>query len=185
MIQVIYESYWSPSQVKARSHPNMLATQSWMNQFYSAAPDQKSKSRLENISIEVLISLLWGTNFVQLTCRFHWPTVTVSRSGHPEILILDFPLTLMAEELSDGRIRLTTMCTAKFSKERLDKKSSSCGLNVDGWREKQKPVERIWPMGFDWSSRCQHEHVWSPRRVLCFQSFPELARSVSTWTPGR
>ncbi|CAG8093103.1 unnamed protein product [Penicillium salamii] len=39
--KVIYESYWSPSQVKARSHPNMLATQSWMNQFYSAAPDQK------------------------------------------------------------------------------------------------------------------------------------------------
>ncbi|KAJ5108169.1 hypothetical protein N7456_004844 [Penicillium angulare] len=39
--KVIYESYWSPSQVKARSHPNMLATQSWMNQLYSAAPDQK------------------------------------------------------------------------------------------------------------------------------------------------
>jgi Protein of unknown function (DUF1479). len=40
--QVIYESYWSPSQVKARSHPNMLATQSWMNQLYSADADQKS-----------------------------------------------------------------------------------------------------------------------------------------------
>ncbi|BCR91340.1 DUF1479 domain-containing protein [Aspergillus chevalieri] len=39
--KVIYESYWSPSQVKARSHPNMLATQSWMNQLYSADPDQK------------------------------------------------------------------------------------------------------------------------------------------------
>lgn len=41
--QVIYESYWSPSQVKARSHPNMLATQSWMNQLYSADADQKGK----------------------------------------------------------------------------------------------------------------------------------------------
>lgn len=40
--KVIYESYWSPSQVKARSHPNMLATQSWMNQLYTAHPDQKS-----------------------------------------------------------------------------------------------------------------------------------------------
>ncbi|RAO73167.1 uncharacterized protein BHQ10_009179 [Talaromyces amestolkiae] len=39
--KVIYESYWSPSQVKARSHPNMLATQSWMNQLYSADADQK------------------------------------------------------------------------------------------------------------------------------------------------
>ncbi|KAJ5361027.1 hypothetical protein N7541_001871 [Penicillium brevicompactum] len=39
--KVIYESYWSPSQVQARSHPNMLATQAWMNQLYSAAPDQK------------------------------------------------------------------------------------------------------------------------------------------------
>lgn len=42
--KVIYESYWSPSQVKARSHPNMLAAQSWMNQFYSAEPGQKSMS---------------------------------------------------------------------------------------------------------------------------------------------
>lgn len=40
--QVVYESYWSPSQVKARSHQNMLATQSYMNQFYTADPDQKS-----------------------------------------------------------------------------------------------------------------------------------------------
>ncbi|KAJ5819759.1 hypothetical protein N7474_005350 [Penicillium riverlandense] len=39
--KIIYESYWSPSQVKARSHPNMLATQSWMNQLYSADADQK------------------------------------------------------------------------------------------------------------------------------------------------
>ncbi|CAI7626420.1 unnamed protein product [Penicillium bialowiezense] len=39
--KVIYESYWSPSQVKARSHPNMLATQSWMNQLYTADADQK------------------------------------------------------------------------------------------------------------------------------------------------
>ncbi|KAJ4171445.1 hypothetical protein NW754_013213 [Fusarium falciforme] len=39
--KVVYESYWSPSQVKARSHPNMLATQSWMNQFYHADADQK------------------------------------------------------------------------------------------------------------------------------------------------
>ncbi|KAJ6139504.1 hypothetical protein N7471_005990 [Penicillium samsonianum] len=39
--KVIYESYWSPSQVKARSHPNVLATQSWMNQLYSADADQK------------------------------------------------------------------------------------------------------------------------------------------------
>ncbi|KAJ6120435.1 hypothetical protein N7523_004715 [Penicillium sp. IBT 18751x] len=39
--KVIYESYWSPSQVKARSHPNMLATQSWMNQLYSADEDQQ------------------------------------------------------------------------------------------------------------------------------------------------
>jgi hypothetical protein len=44
LIQVIYESYWSPSQVKARSHPNMLATQSWMNQLYRADADQKSKT---------------------------------------------------------------------------------------------------------------------------------------------
>ncbi|OQE32550.1 hypothetical protein PENFLA_c001G05318 [Penicillium flavigenum] len=39
--KVIYESYWSPSQVKARSHPNMLAAQSWMNQLYRADADQK------------------------------------------------------------------------------------------------------------------------------------------------
>ncbi|KAG7416794.1 hypothetical protein ACKAV7_003577 [Fusarium commune] len=39
--KVVYESYWSPSQVKARSHPNMLATQTWMNQFYTADADQK------------------------------------------------------------------------------------------------------------------------------------------------
>ncbi|PIG80732.1 hypothetical protein AARAC_006526 [Aspergillus arachidicola] len=39
--KIIYESYWSPSQVKARSHPNMLSTQSWMNQLYSADADQK------------------------------------------------------------------------------------------------------------------------------------------------
>ncbi|KAL3260527.1 hypothetical protein ABHI18_004502 [Aspergillus niger] len=39
--KVIYESYWSPSQVKARSHPNMLATQSWMNQLYTADANQK------------------------------------------------------------------------------------------------------------------------------------------------
>ncbi|KAI2823512.1 hypothetical protein CBS115989_1494 [Aspergillus niger] len=39
--KVIYESYWSPSQVKARSHPNMLATQSWMNQLYTADAKQK------------------------------------------------------------------------------------------------------------------------------------------------
>ncbi|KAF4971595.1 hypothetical protein FSARC_1627 [Fusarium sarcochroum] len=40
--KVVYESYWSPSQVKARSHPNMLATQTWMNQFYTAGADQKT-----------------------------------------------------------------------------------------------------------------------------------------------
>ncbi|KAH6884384.1 hypothetical protein B0T10DRAFT_409939 [Thelonectria olida] len=39
--KVVYESYWSQSQVKARSHPNMLATQAWMNQFYTADADQK------------------------------------------------------------------------------------------------------------------------------------------------
>ncbi|PWY94518.1 DUF1479-domain-containing protein [Aspergillus sclerotioniger CBS 115572] len=39
--KVIYESYWSPSQVKARSHPNMLYTQSWMNQLYTADANQK------------------------------------------------------------------------------------------------------------------------------------------------
>lgn len=42
MTQIIYESYWSPSQVKARSHPNMLTTESWTNQLYSADKDQKS-----------------------------------------------------------------------------------------------------------------------------------------------
>lgn len=40
--QVVYESYWSPSQVKARSHPNMLTTQSWMNQLYTADANQTS-----------------------------------------------------------------------------------------------------------------------------------------------
>ncbi|KAK0118605.1 hypothetical protein ONS96_011696 [Cadophora gregata f. sp. sojae] len=39
--KVVYESYWSSSQVKARSHPNMFATQSWMNQLYTADSDQK------------------------------------------------------------------------------------------------------------------------------------------------
>ncbi|KAJ5426134.1 hypothetical protein N7465_001204 [Penicillium sp. CMV-2018d] len=39
--KVIYESYWSPSQVKARSHSNMLVAQSWMNQLYRADADQK------------------------------------------------------------------------------------------------------------------------------------------------
>ncbi|KAE8542256.1 hypothetical protein D1P53_001029 [Cryptococcus gattii VGV] len=39
--KVVYESYWSPSQVKARSHPNMLATQAWMNQRYHADPKQQ------------------------------------------------------------------------------------------------------------------------------------------------
>ena len=29
--------------MKARSHPNMLAAQSWMNQLYRADADQKSK----------------------------------------------------------------------------------------------------------------------------------------------
>ncbi|KAI5453077.1 hypothetical protein NCC49_006106 [Naganishia albida] len=38
--RVVFESYWSKSQVKARSHPNMLAAQTWMNQQYHAAPDQ-------------------------------------------------------------------------------------------------------------------------------------------------
>ncbi|KFY82220.1 hypothetical protein V500_10713, partial [Pseudogymnoascus sp. VKM F-4518 (FW-2643)] len=38
--KVVYESYWSPSQVKARSHPNMLTTQSWMNQLYTADANQ-------------------------------------------------------------------------------------------------------------------------------------------------
>ncbi|KAF2993502.1 hypothetical protein E8E13_000618 [Curvularia kusanoi] len=39
--KVVYESYWSPSQVKARSHPNMLTTQSWMNQLYRADANQR------------------------------------------------------------------------------------------------------------------------------------------------
>ncbi|KAF2012423.1 DUF1479-domain-containing protein [Aaosphaeria arxii CBS 175.79] len=39
--KVVYESYWSPSQVKARSHPNMLTTQSWMSQLYTAGVNQK------------------------------------------------------------------------------------------------------------------------------------------------
>ncbi|KAG9964054.1 DUF1479-domain-containing protein, partial [Aureobasidium melanogenum] len=39
--KVVYESYWSSSQVKARSHPNMLATQSFMNQLYTADTNQK------------------------------------------------------------------------------------------------------------------------------------------------
>ncbi|OXG77983.1 hypothetical protein C345_06401 [Cryptococcus neoformans A2-102-5] len=39
--KVVYESYWSPSQVKARSHPSMLATQAWMNQRYHADPKQQ------------------------------------------------------------------------------------------------------------------------------------------------
>jgi hypothetical protein len=43
--KVVYESYWSPSQVKARSHPNMLATQRWMNQRYIADADQRSESQ--------------------------------------------------------------------------------------------------------------------------------------------
>lgn len=47
--KVIYESYWSPSQVKARSHPNMLATQSWMNQLYTADAKQKSNPTLQLI----------------------------------------------------------------------------------------------------------------------------------------
>ncbi|KAL6885658.1 hypothetical protein GGI43DRAFT_426627 [Trichoderma evansii] len=39
--KIVYESYWSPSQVKARSHPNMLATQAWMNQMYTTDSSQK------------------------------------------------------------------------------------------------------------------------------------------------
>lgn len=43
-LKVVYESYWSPSQVKARAHPNMLATQSWMSRFYTANGNEKSES---------------------------------------------------------------------------------------------------------------------------------------------
>jgi hypothetical protein len=62
--KVVYESYWSKSQVKvrrsfcsrhnrhwlrnapkqARSHPNMLIAQTWMNQQYKADPSQRSES---------------------------------------------------------------------------------------------------------------------------------------------
>ncbi|KAM0752554.1 DUF1479-domain-containing protein [Meredithblackwellia eburnea MCA 4105] len=32
--KVVYESYWSPAQIKARSHPNMLSAQAFMNNLY-------------------------------------------------------------------------------------------------------------------------------------------------------
>ncbi|WVW84370.1 hypothetical protein I302_106404 [Kwoniella bestiolae CBS 10118] len=39
--KVVYETYWSPSQIKARTDPNMLRTQAFMNQMFKAAPGQK------------------------------------------------------------------------------------------------------------------------------------------------
>lgn len=50
--QVVYESYWSSSQVKARSHPNMLATQAFMNQLYTADADQKGTCCIRILTIE-------------------------------------------------------------------------------------------------------------------------------------
>jgi hypothetical protein len=44
--KVVYESYWSPSQIRARSHPNMLAAQAWMMSHYKAAPGQRGESEL-------------------------------------------------------------------------------------------------------------------------------------------
>lgn len=39
--KVVYESYWSAAQVRARSHPNMLATQQFVMGMYHAHPDQR------------------------------------------------------------------------------------------------------------------------------------------------
>ena len=37
----VYELYWSPAQIRARSHPNMLAAQRFLMSFWHAAPDSR------------------------------------------------------------------------------------------------------------------------------------------------
>ena len=41
----VYELYWSPAQVKARSHPNMLGTQKFLMSFWHAHPQSKISLR--------------------------------------------------------------------------------------------------------------------------------------------
>ncbi|KAF8521199.1 DUF1479-domain-containing protein [Hysterangium stoloniferum] len=41
-----FHMYWSKSQVKARSHPNVLATQNWLNSFYRADDSASLKTPL-------------------------------------------------------------------------------------------------------------------------------------------
>ena len=38
---------WSKSQVKARSHPNVLASQDWLNSLYHVAPSANKESPLD------------------------------------------------------------------------------------------------------------------------------------------
>ncbi len=38
--KMVFEAYWSPAELKARSHPNMIAAQSFANQlWHSSSPD--------------------------------------------------------------------------------------------------------------------------------------------------
>jgi hypothetical protein len=109
--QVVYESYWSPSQVKARSHPNMLKTQSWMNQLYRADADQKSEYQLHEAPPPKLIRNL------QLICLFLFLIATACKSGLQETSNLHSLRMWTAEAWKDGRTKHIITFTAKSSRE--------------------------------------------------------------------